>query len=157
MSDRSQSVSGSNNVDSLRLFCARESVRPTCGRARPPTAHRETGPVARRPGVALRPTALRADVYAGTERPVEIHREPVTQRDLLSTVCEQRCIARRASSVAATHNGVKNIFEIHFSLRRRREQRLSFSQIPRCANRAKESERAPQLCIGFGTTPPADE
>ena len=40
VSDRSQSVSGSNNVDSFRLFAHAESVRPICGRAQSPAAQK---------------------------------------------------------------------------------------------------------------------
>jgi hypothetical protein len=47
------------------------------------------------------------------------------------------------SSVAASHNRVKNFFEIHLSLRGRREQRLSLAHVPRRANRAEEGERGP--------------
>jgi hypothetical protein len=57
------------------------------------------------------------------------------------------------SSVAATRNRVKNVSEIRFSLRRRSEQRLPFSRVPRRANRAKVGKRAPQLLVGFGATP----
>ncbi len=110
MSDRSQSVSGSNNVDSFRLIAHAESVRPTFGRARPPTARTETRLVARRPGVAMRPTALRADVYAGTERPAGIDREAVMQRDLLSTVCEQQRAARRAVECCSDTQPCQELF-----------------------------------------------
>ena len=67
----------------------------------------------------MRPTALRAEVYAGTERPVGIDHEPVKQRDLLSTVVSNDALLDRQSSVAATYNRVKTFFEIHFSLRGR--------------------------------------
>jgi hypothetical protein len=60
-------------------------------------------------------------------------------------------------SVAATHNGVKNFFEIGFSLRRRSKQRLAFPHVARRANRAIEGERMPQLFVGFGATPLVDE
>ena len=52
MSDRSQSVSGSNNVDSFRLFAHAESVRRTCGRARLPAAY--TDAVSEPAGPAVR-------------------------------------------------------------------------------------------------------
>src|SRR6266496_1721168 len=65
----------------------------------------------------MRPTALRADVYAGTERPVGIDRQAVTQRDLLSTVCEQRHAARSSRVL----------------------RRLALADVPRRTDRSKAS------------------
>ena len=52
------------------------------------------------------------------------------------------------SSVAATRNRVKNIFEIRFFLRRRGEQRLALADVPRRADRPVENygeKRRPSL------------
>src|SRR5437660_12068185 len=101
----------------------------------------------------MRPTALRADVYAGTERPVGIHRKPIKQHDLPSTALRATtCCSTLQSSVAVTRNGVKNFSEIHFSLRRRGQQRFALANVPRRTDRPIEGERATQLLVGFGAT-----
>src|SRR5215207_7317570 len=55
--------------------------------------------MARRPDDAIGPTVLRADVYAGTERPVGSERNTVMQLDLLSTVVEQKSHCSRSQAV----------------------------------------------------------
>src|SRR3954466_15262590 len=65
----------------------------------------------------MRPTALRAEIYAGTERPVGNVHEAVTQRDLLSTVREQRCATRTCSRVLQRHTTVSRTLLKSNSLR----------------------------------------
>src|SRR6266446_5094893 len=121
MSDRSQSVSGSN-MELLSFVGARREHAPdmwACATASR-VQTRLVSPQARQARWCDEPTALRADVDAGTERPVGIHRKPIKQHDLLSTALRATTFCSTLqSSVAATHNGVKNFSEIHFSLRRR--------------------------------------
>ena len=101
----------------------------------------------------MRPTALRADVYAGTERPVGINRETVMHVTSFPPFASNDVLLNRRSSVAATRNRVKNISEIRFSLRRRGEQRAQPRQIsaPPLTMRAELSSES--FRFGFPLAP----
>ena len=80
MSDQSHAANGSVTSGSFLLVarsCERQTIRPG-GRRRAQLVFRCYGEPARGPDGAMRPTALRAVFYAGTERPGRNRREHVT-------------------------------------------------------------------------------
>ena len=101
----------------------------------------------------MRPTALRAEIYAGTERPVGIVHEAIKQRDLLSTVVEQQCAVRTAVECCSDTRRCQELFLKSNSLRANRS--INDRTSARCgSNRSDASPRRARATVP-GTCPSA--